>query len=127
VLVSHHFIVSGWDEPSKPLARQLGKLARDGVFAWYWGHEHRCALYDRGSWGFYGASVGHGAFLEQFSAATRHVHPAVWHSGTVRCSCPGIQQNTYWPHGFAELEFESDALIETMHLENDVPKKRVLW
>jgi hypothetical protein len=126
VLMSHHFIVSGWDEPSKPLARQLGRLARDDVFAWYWGHEHRCALYHCGSWGFYGASVGHGAFLEQFSPQTRPEHSAVWYGGAVRCGCDGIQQNTYWPHGFAELEFRSDALVETMHLENDVPKERVL-
>jgi Calcineurin-like phosphoesterase len=126
VLMSHHFIVSGWDEPSKPLERQLGKLARNKVFAWYWGHEHRCALYDRGSWGFYGASVGNGAFLEQFSAATRHQHAAVWHGNNLRCDCAGITQNTYWPHGFAELEFGSNALVETMHLEDNVSKQRVL-
>ena len=126
VLMSHHFIVSGWDEPSMPLARQIGKLAHDNVFAWYWGHEHRCALYDRGTRGFFGASVGNGAFLEKFSKVTLAENPPVWHSGATLCSCPAIEKDTYWPHGFLELEFERDKLIETCHLEGGQTKQRIL-
>jgi len=118
ILMSHHFILSGWDEPAQSLQRQLGKLVRDRVFAWYWGHEHRCACYDKGKWGFYGASIGNGAFLEQWSPPSRAETPAVWSGGDVRCSCDGIAPGTYWPHGFLELELRKGRVTETYHLDN---------
>jgi hypothetical protein len=119
ILMSHHFIVSGWDTPAKSLSLQLGKLARDQVFAWYWGHEHRCACYDnKGKWGFYGASVGNGAFLEKWTALPKTKTPASWYGGEVRCSCSGIKSGTYWPHGFLELELQKGGVTETYHLDN---------
>jgi hypothetical protein len=126
ILMSHHFIISGWDEPAESLSEQLEKLARDKVFAWYWGHEHRCAYYGKGKWGFFGASVGNGAFLEKWSEIVRRATAASWSGGKARCSCPGIRKNYYWPHGFLELELQKDCLKETYHLENCEPKIRNL-
>jgi predicted phosphodiesterase len=117
ILMSHHFIISGWDEPAKSLRLQLERLVRGRVFAWYWGHEHRCAYYDKGKWGFYGASIGNGAFLEKWSDAARTDTPATWHGGETRCSCSGIQENVYWPHGFVEIELRENRVTETYHLE----------
>jgi hypothetical protein len=119
ILMSHHFIVSGWDTPAASLSLQLGKLACNRVFAWYWGHEHRCACYDKGKWGFYGASVGNGAFLEKWSDLPKKTKtPAIWYGDEARCSCSGIESDTYWPHGFLELELRKGSITETYHLDN---------
>jgi len=117
ILMSHHFIISGWDEPAETLRLQLEQLVRGRVFAWYWGHEHRCAYYNKGKWDFYGASVGNGAFLEKWSDSTRSETPATWYGGKARCSCPGIEKKMYWPHGFVELELRKNRVKETYHLE----------
>jgi hypothetical protein len=127
ILLSHHFIVSGWDKPASTLSRQLTKFARKNVFAWYWGHEHRCAYYGEGDWGFHGASVGNGAFLEELAPASRPDMCADWESSvTGRCSCPGIKPDTYWPHGFLELDLFQNQISETYHLENGSIKTRTL-
>jgi hypothetical protein len=126
ILLSHHFIISGWDEPAQSLSSQLGRFVRDRVFAWYWGHEHRCAYYDRGAWGFYGASVGNGAFLEPWTPPTRPDVPVAWYDGAKRCSCSGIRKNTYWPHGFMQIELSKAKLKETYYLEGGYSHSRVL-
>jgi hypothetical protein len=65
VLLSHHQLfsrVSGEQGPK--LGNRLAGLLNDRVLAaWYWGHEHRCVLYDaHPRWGFRGRCVGHGGF-----------------------------------------------------------------
>jgi hypothetical protein len=126
ILMSHHFIISGWDTPAKSLRGQLAKLARDHVFAWYWGHEHRCACYDKGTWGFYGASVGNGAFLQEWTKPSDATMPATWSGGDSRCSCSEITPDLYWPHGFLELELSKDKIEETYHLDDGTSHLRVL-
>lgn len=103
VLMSHHFIISGWDSPAESLRRVLAEDARDKVFAWYWGHEHRAAAYDRQGHGFFGASVGNGAFPENWSLPSRLSRGAgattpVWFSKS-RCTCFG-GGSEYCPPGF---------------------------
>jgi hypothetical protein len=126
ILMSHHFMISGWDAPSEPLRAQLAQRVSNRVFAWYWGHEHRCACYDRGTWGFHGASVGNGAFLEPWSAPTRPRIIPLWYGKTTRCSCAGIRPNTYFPHGFLELELAPHLLKETYYLEGTKSHSRDL-
>jgi len=73
ILFTHHYPFSliDWQGPRKRLRPQtsqlflqLHELFRDNrVFAWYWGHEHRCLLYERDErGGYYGRCVGHGGF-----------------------------------------------------------------
>ncbi|HYV10998.1 MAG TPA: metallophosphoesterase [Pyrinomonadaceae bacterium] len=73
ILFSHHYPFSlvGWHgrrkslKPQKSvLFRQLNDFLReDKIFAWYWGHEHRCLLYEKDMrGGYYGRCVGHGGF-----------------------------------------------------------------
>jgi hypothetical protein len=127
ILMSHHFIISGWDEPSLTLSTQVARLAKKGVFAWYWGHEHRCACYGPAGHGFYGASVGNGAFLEECLPASRMESLADWDSSSVgRCACPGIKPETYWPHGFLELTLSPGKIEETYHLEHNIKHYRSL-
>lgn len=126
ILMSHHFIVSGWEDPPPSLTHQMKTRAKDGVFAWYWGHEHGCATYDPGSHGFYGACIGNGAFLEQWSPPTIAISTPSWYA-TERCDCyPKSKKKHYWSHGFLELELGPGQLIESYHTESGKVNSRSL-
>lgn len=114
VLMSHHFIVSDWDEPAATLRNQLHDLVRGRVLAWYWGHEHRAATYEADEHGFAGACVGHGAFLEEISPPARNT--STWRAEG-RCNCYREDGPAFHPHGFLELELRADRVVEVHHLE----------
>ncbi len=61
---SHHQPFSLLDQQGPQLLQKLNKvLEARRIFAWYWGHEHRCILYDQHPrWGFYGRCAGHSGF-----------------------------------------------------------------
>lgn len=63
MLLSHHQPFSAWEEDSPKLVRALEPiLKREGhpVSAWFWGHEHRWAVYEPTLGIGYPALVGHG-------------------------------------------------------------------
>jgi hypothetical protein len=64
ILFSHHQPYSLLDKQGPKLLQKLGALlAEKRIFAWYWGHEHRCVLYDQHPlWGLYGRCIGHSGF-----------------------------------------------------------------
>jgi hypothetical protein len=64
VLFSHHQPFSLLDQQGPKLVHKLTPfLEKHRVFAWYWGHEHRCVLYEQHpQWGLFGRCVGHGGF-----------------------------------------------------------------
>jgi hypothetical protein len=115
ILMSHHFIVSGWHDYSKVLKQQLGQRL-DKVFSWYWGHEHSCASYDQEIAGFNGACVGNGAFLEVWKPPVRDPKPQWYAQG--RCSCYR-KDSKFWPHGYLELELQPRKVIERFFLEGN--------
>lgn len=123
-VMSHHFIVSGWDQPARTLKEQLSHRVSDRIVAWYWGHEHRMAAYDRGQHGFWGACVGNGAFLEKWTPPTNGGVSPEWYARG-RCECFETREH-FWPHGYLELQLESDRLVERYHIENADPWERVL-
>lgn len=123
LLLSHHFIVSDWEDPAETLRLQLKDLVRDRIFAWYWGHEHRTATYEAKDHGFFGACVGHGAFLESLSASRRST--ASW-LATGRCNCYRSDGPDFHPHGYLELELRKNELIEIHHLEDGSRHTRCL-
>jgi hypothetical protein len=63
VLLSHHGPHSGFESWFQIPSRQLAKLIHRPVI-WYWGHEHRLAIYDKfrvpGGIESYGRCIGHG-------------------------------------------------------------------
>lgn len=131
VVMSHHFYVSAWGKPGDQLREQLEYLFKDTVFAWYWGHEHGCATYDRGANGFYGACVGNGSFREKWEPPSiRGPGSPSWYADG-RCQCFG--KSNHWPHGFLELElhaskiaenqFRATYIHETYHLEDGTETK----
>jgi hypothetical protein len=117
VVMSHHFTISGWSKPAVSLTSQLNDRVNDKVFAWYWGHEHHCALYpNNGSNTYWGACVGNGSFIENYTNPTRPATTPTWFP-TKRCTCYP-EKKAYWPHGFIELEFSKGKIEETAHIEN---------
>jgi hypothetical protein len=64
VLLSHHQPFSLLDNQGPKVINFLRLLLNSRrIHAWYWGHEHRCAIYDRHpQWNLAGRCVGHGGF-----------------------------------------------------------------
>src|SRR5713101_3603337 len=64
ILLSHHQYYSGFDDWYATPAEQLQPLIKDRTVLWYWGHEHRMALYDQFKKGkginAFGRCIGHG-------------------------------------------------------------------
>jgi hypothetical protein len=64
VLLSHHQYYSGFDDWYRIPGQQLKEYFGDQKVLWFWGHEHRFALYDHfeidGGIDAYGRCLGHG-------------------------------------------------------------------
>ncbi|HLA10715.1 MAG TPA: metallophosphoesterase [Pyrinomonadaceae bacterium] len=125
ILMSHHYTVSAWETTSRELGLQLrDRLQERKVTAWYWGHEHGCATYERDSNGFYGACVGNGSFLEIWREPHLTPEPSWYAKG--RCSCYSDKESKFWPHGYLELELKPKQIIENYHLENGESHSRTV-
>jgi hypothetical protein len=149
VLFSHHQPFTQLDtNKGGNLLTQLDtyKLA-DKIFAWYWGHEHRCLMYDpHPAYGFHGRCTGHAAFPEsrpdlgnapvstKFGSQWRQLPPktAANDAGTP-VPIPGAwiydKNNLYIPepdlktkfapNGFMRLELNGDKLVEYVRTPED--------
>lgn len=131
VLFSHHQPFSLLDSNQGPkLVAWLGKyLEAKRITAWYWGHEHRCVLYDAHPvWGLHGRCVGHGGFpqnrvdlsnapfTDELGSQWRQVAgtatiPGGYALDTANLYIPTFEEQ-FSPHGFMRLEFNNDALTE---------------
>lgn len=138
VLFSHHQLYSHFESQGVKLWQHagFGKILRSKrVFAWYWGHEHRCAIFeDRDpTFGLYGRCIGHGG-MPQSRDKTRGLplapeHPAAeWRRSSARSmggnqlpSCIVLdgpnndikgEEDKFSPHGYAVLKFEGPRLTE---------------
>jgi len=123
-----------WSHP------EFGKLLRSKrVFAWYWGHEHRCTIYEApdAEFGILGRCVGHGG-MPQSRAATIGLPRAAgndYQRADWRFCAPttveGIrlaraavlegpnqfivgEEEKFTPHGYAVLNFDG------AHLEEEI-------
>jgi hypothetical protein len=134
VLFSHHQPFSLLDKQGPKLVTQLAPLLTSKkIFAWYWGHEHRCVMYQkRSDWGLWSRCIGHGGFpqfRDQFGNAPTKVagNGLTWRSlpansqspaGTV-LDGPNVNipeyANEYGPHGFVTLELKADYILEWVH------------
>src|SRR5207253_2763206 len=131
VLFSHHQPFSLLDKTQGPmLIKWLQPLleARK-IFAWYWGHEHRCVLYDpHPKYGLHGRCIGHGGFPEfrpDLSGSTSSADlgsqwkrlkanpnsPGGLILDTPNLYIPGFEEQ-FSPHGYMRLEFDDDKLTE---------------
>lgn len=134
ILFTHHQPISWFDLQKGEMNNQLSSLLNERkIFAWYWGHEHRCILYDKHpNWGFYGRCAGHSGypyFRDKLDAATVEMekHNAKWRrmpAGNLAPSglildgpnqyLPGEEED-YGANGYMTLEFRDDTLNEIVH------------
>jgi len=59
ILLSHHQPFSAFEKGGEKLLQKLEEPLRSGVRAWFWGHEHRCALYQPRAGIEYPRCIGH--------------------------------------------------------------------
>lgn len=139
VLFSHHEPFTQLDDnEGGNLITQLEKFGlADKIFAWYWGHEHRCLLYDRHpKYGFYGRCIGHAAFPQERDDLTNapvspdfgeqwrrlkqksgpkgpdDIVPAAWMYDNNNLFVPDPFQTKFGPNGFIRLDFTEKELVE---------------
>jgi hypothetical protein len=134
ILLSHHQPFSAFGDGSGPiLVDQLRGLLEPGrIHAWYWGHEHRCVVYDaHPSWGTLGRCIGHGGY-PYFRVQGRPEWAteageagSTWYRFVGADSMPGGrvlgddnpyvegQANRYGGQGFVLLTFAGDRCVET--------------
>ena len=143
VLFTHHQPYSYLEAEGGKLIEKLRTfLSGKRIGAWYWGHEHRCVLYDRHPhWDVYGRCIGHGGypyFREPslpFARSENHAGAAgaFWRAMPGKGSNPphivppsllldgpnpyvAGYEDDYGPNGYLTLEFDGPNLYETIHL-----------
>jgi hypothetical protein len=134
VLFSHHQPFSLFDGQGPKLVAKLNKLLESRrIFAWYWGHEHRCVIYDEHPlWGLRGRCIGHGGY-PYFrtdvggSSPVGGIEGFRWYRLPSRNLVPGGlvldgpnryvegHEEKYGPNGYATLEFSGEHLTEFVH------------
>lgn len=132
ILFSHHQPFSLLGKQGPKLVGQLGHLL-DGkkIFAWYWGHEHQCVLYERQpGWNMYGRCIGHGGFPEFRDTKLlgeevpprpnwRVLRPKPFVPAGMVLDGPNDyiagHETNYYPHGYLALEFDDSDLVETVY------------
>jgi hypothetical protein len=129
ILFTHHQPYSLLESAGPALANKLGEFLNAGkIFAWYWGHEHRCLLYDvHEAFQCHGRCVGHGGFpqerldlgnapgvpdSDQFRKLPKtDSSPGALIVDTANVYIAGYEEK-FSPHGFMRLEFEGERLVE---------------
>jgi hypothetical protein len=65
LMLTHHQPFSAYERVAENLERRLRPISALGqIDAWFWGHEHLCAVYDRHDNVRYPVLLGHGGFPE---------------------------------------------------------------
>jgi len=131
ILFSHHQPYSILDiQGPKLIAKLRPHLEGRRIYAWYWGHEHRCVIYEPHSkWGLLGRCIGHSGFPEfrktEWGAAPER---PVWLKLDATTESPAAvvldgknpyvigHEVEYGPHGFVTLQFENEKFKEFVHL-----------
>lgn len=130
VLFSHHQPFSLFESNGAKLIKQLAPLLdAKKIFAWYWGHEHRCVIYDQHPiWGLHGRCIGHSGFpyfRDKLPGPTSDEEHWVHCEG--RNMVPGghvldganvhiAEKGTrYGPNGYAVLNFQDKILNEIIY------------
>jgi Calcineurin-like phosphoesterase len=140
VLFSHHQPFSRMEKQGPKLQTKLGPLlTAKKISAWYWGHEHRCMLYQQHpAWGLYGRTVGHSGY-PYFRDNLRNVpaervgNGSLWRWLHPQNLLPGGfildgtnpyvkgHENEYGPNGYMTLEFSDAQLNEIVHEADGTP------
>jgi calcineurin-like phosphoesterase family protein len=136
VLFSHHQPFSLYERKSMKRQSRLGALLdQKRIFAWYWGHEHRCVVYDtHPGWGLKGRCIGHSGY--PYFRANLEKYPlknpvnrdgSAWRQLGTTNGTPGgyildgqnfdvaDDPNRFGPHGYASIHLSGPNLLERIH------------
>jgi hypothetical protein len=143
ILFTHHQPYSLLDNQGPKLVGKLGSLlTQRRVFAWYWGHEHRCVLYDaHPAWGVLGRCIGHGGY-PHFRDKLQNLPTdggAMWRRlpaknlvpGGVILDAPNVniqgEEEKYGANGYVTLEFDEGRLNEQIRdVDGTIVRERQL-
>lgn len=134
ILFSHHQLYSLLGEQGEKLAKKLRQLLTGRkIFAWYWGHEHRCLLYDQHSdFGLHARCLGHGGIpyvreakhapvetrgngFEWRRVSSQMTNPSALLLDGPNPYVPGKEEK-FGPQGYMTLELAGPHLNEIVHL-----------
>ncbi|MCP3139259.1 metallophosphoesterase family protein [Pyxidicoccus xibeiensis] len=135
ILTSHHQPFSIFEgQGPKLLAKVQHLLTSKQVFAWYWGHEHRCVLHAKHpAWAMYGRCIGHSGFpyfretVGHTPVVKKNADGSQWHQLDANDGVPGAlfldgpnaflpgHENRYGPHGYVSIQLGQDSILETVH------------
>ena len=136
VLFSHHQLFSWADKVQTKMQSQLAALLNNKkIFAWYWGHEHRCVIYDQHPvWGIHGRCIGHSGypyFRDTFKEGTigdPAPQGSSWRKVETKNMVPGAlilegpnpyvpgHTDKYGPNGYVTLELDGEHLKEIVQM-----------
>lgn len=137
ILLSHHQPFSWYEKGYTKITNKLDKILKEKkIFAWYWGHEHRCILYDKHPlYGLYGRCVGHSGypyFRDNFTgfkseAISNSSNDFSWKFMPSKDNCPSARildglnvyvegyEDKYGANGYMTLNFIDDELLEIIN------------
>lgn len=123
VLLSHHQYFSRFDLWYTKQARQLAEVVKRPVL-WFWGHEHRLAIYEKFRSGrgieAYGRCIGHGGMPVDLPPSVAK-HPECRTEFLDDRRYPNDEGLDIGYNGFVRLKFKSQALeVEYVDLEGAV-------
>lgn len=120
MLLSHHQLFSAYESGSKHLGAQLrDTLAAGLIRCWYWGHEHRCAIYEPHMGVEYARCVGHGGIpVYQWRGDADPVKgPAAYEFRSSFTTTGGVERWAVF--GFVVLDFFPDGTIHAYYVDEN--------
>jgi 3',5'-cyclic AMP phosphodiesterase CpdA len=116
ILLTHHQPFSAYDPPTERLRRQLAPVTNRGlVDAWFWGHEHRCALYEPHLNIRYPVLLGHAGFPERPKRQRANMPSVKWEWNAQ-------DPNGFLLFGFAVLTLNGPTITVQLIDENNHPQ-----
>lgn len=119
MLLSHHQLFSAYEGGGPKLAEKLGKvLESKRVRSWFWGHEHRCMLYNPYHDVQYGRCIGHGGVPVYMAHAQNDPYP-VPGSYEYRNYITSPLGEHFALFGFAVLDFQPDGTVAVRYIDEN--------
>jgi len=125
MLMSHHQLFSVYEKVGDVLPRKLAGALDNGIHSWFWGHEHRCVLYQQHDNVKFGRCIGHGGVPVYMTHKQDDPYPPPATYEYREYIDKGIE---HWAMmGFAVLDFEADSVhVRYIDENGDVHKEETI-
>jgi len=122
MLLSHHQLFSAYEGGREKMQKKLASILQSGrIRTWFWGHEHRCVIYNPNMNVQFARCVGHGGVpvYMNHSQKDEHKNPAQYeYRAFIQM---GIEKWALF--GFVVLDFDNDTISVKYVNENGVVHK----